>query len=183
MLCAEMLEDDLRAAPEIAALLRTLRCPAGGYRTLPGESDAQTNATAAAMAVFTMLEIHGDFLREDAGVFAGFSGRTADGRAPDGAGKRSPLDLYSAADAGGHGRDGGSPLTGHCPFIKRMAGSERGFRACAGDDAPDLEYTYYGIAALAVLRAQLAALASWSIHTGFPVICALLVHESAYLLQ
>ena len=37
-------------------------------------------------------------------------------------------------------------------FLRDAAHPRGGFLACAGDDSPDVEYTYYGTAVLALLR-------------------------------
>ena len=50
---------------------------------------------------------------------------------------------------------GGLPqidAAGVARFLRRMAHPGGGFLACDGDDAADVEYTYYGVGTLALLR-------------------------------
>lgn len=37
-------------------------------------------------------------------------------------------------------------------FVGSLASPAGGFRACLSDDEPDIEYTYYGIGTMALLR-------------------------------
>jgi geranylgeranyl transferase type-2 subunit beta len=158
-LCAHMLDDGYRSAAETAALLSSLRCPGGGYCNVSGISAMQTNATAAAMAVYRMLELPVDCLREDAATLARL--QRADGGWP--AHESAPAsDLLSTFTAlltlAGMGELSGVRLPAIAQFLKETAEPNGGFRAGAGDDTADVEYSYYGIATLALLRAQVEAL-------------------------
>ncbi len=42
-------------------------------------------------------------------------------------------------------------------FVRDLIAAEGGFLAALGDDEPDVEYTYYGVGAMAILAAEAAA--------------------------
>ena len=44
-------------------------------------------------------------------------------------------------------------IAGVANFVRGNAHPRGGFLACAGDDSPDVEYTYYGMGVVALLRA------------------------------
>lgn len=156
-LCAEMLELDLPAAAEAVAALHALRGPQGGYRESPASGQEQTNATAAAVAFLTMQEALSE---EAAGSAASFLGAM---QGPGGgfwAHPDAPLEdllstftglvaLVSLPDAKG------LDLMGVARFARDLAMPEGGFAATRGDLEADLEYTYYGVGTLALLRAIL----------------------------
>lgn len=132
-----------------AQSISQLRCPDGGFADTAGEQYGQTNPTAAATALIIMAGENAG--NETISFLAGM-------QSPDGG-----LRAHSGA-----GADMLSTFTGvmtllqanelkqlHLPSIARFtaacADPDGGFSACPGD-MPDIEYTYYGLAVLGLLR-------------------------------
>ncbi|MEI6518518.1 MAG: prenyltransferase/squalene oxidase repeat-containing protein [bacterium] len=126
-----------------------LKCADGGFADTAGEDIGQTNPTAAATALITMA---GGTIGDDTAKFLSNMQSPASG-----------LRAHELADA-----DLLSTFTGmmtliqsnnlnrlNLPAIARFtatcADPEGGFAACP-DDTPDVEYTYYGLAVLGLLR-------------------------------
>ena len=153
-LCFQMLGVDMPAIDDATDAIEALRRPDGGYVELAGQSASQTSATAAAVA---FLMMHDALLPEKATGTVQF------------------LTQMQGADGGlkphavCQGGDLLSTFTGLVTlfsleglsyidpsrvawFLQSTAQPGGGFLSCDGDDAPDVEYTYYGVGALAVLH-------------------------------
>lgn len=154
-LCAQMLELDLAAVADAVPAVSALQGPTGGYRESPGVGHEQTSATAAAVAFLTM---QGAFSDEAAAAAARFleamqgpgGGLRAHADAPmedllstfTGLVALVALPEAERVDLGGVAR-----------FTCDLALPGGGFAATRVDLEPDLEYTYYGVGTLALLRA------------------------------
>ena len=153
-LCFQMLGEALPAAPDAVRAIEALKRPDGGYAELDGQPASQTSATAAAVA---FLMMHDALPPQNAAEAARFLARMQSG---DGG-----LKPHAAAGAG----DLLSTFTGLASlaalervhwidtalaanFLRSSAHPRGGFLASAGDDAPDVEYTYYGTGVVALLR-------------------------------
>jgi prenyltransferase beta subunit len=124
-----------------------------GYLDTPGGSAPQTSATAAAAGVLLMAGERPDvapFLLHMQAKDGGFLAHPA---APH----SDLLSTYSAyltlvllgeEDAVDHGALG--------RFLRSTALAEGGFRSCPLDPEADVEYTFYGVAAIALLKARSA---------------------------
>ena len=151
-LCYEMLDEALPDAARAVAAIAQLRCADGGYGEAPGGS-GQTNATAAALALLIMQNARDDreeavqFLvrmqSEDGGIGAHPRAQASDLLSTF----TGCLTLYSvnALDR--------LDLPRLARFLRRLAHPEGGFHAGLLDTETDIEYTYYGIGTLALLRA------------------------------
>jgi geranylgeranyl transferase type-2 subunit beta len=153
-LCFQMLGEVLPAATGAVRAVEALKCPDGGYAELDGQAASQTSATAAAVAFLTMH----------------------DALTPDGAAAAVRFLVQMQSGDGGlkpHAAAGGGDLlstftglatlaaldgvraidtAGVAGFLRTSAHAQGGFLACAGDDSPDVEYTYYGVGIVALLR-------------------------------
>jgi geranylgeranyl transferase type-2 subunit beta len=151
-LCHELLG---RTAPPTADLVRPMQRANGGFSDLDDDAEtAQTNATAAAIAVLDMQDALDD---ETAEAAAGFliAAQTGDGgfRAHPTAPEPDLLSTFTAvlslswldrlrrADTAAVGR-----------FLQSLSTKKGGFRASKSDKELDVEYAYYGVATAALLR-------------------------------
>lgn len=154
-LCAEMLAVECPAVVAAQPVVLACQGPAGGFRESPEAEREQTNATAAALGY---LGLQGAL---DAAV-AQPAGRFLLARQGPGGGLRAhataPLeDLLSTFTGlvalmgvpGGECLD----LIGIARFVRSQALADGGFAAGPGDEDSDLEYAYYGVATLALVRA------------------------------
>jgi geranylgeranyl transferase type-2 subunit beta len=153
-LCFQMLEVDSPPVGPAIAAIEALKQPDGGFADLAGQTASQTSATAAAVAFLLMHDaIAPDAIAPIAQFLAGL--QSADGG----------LRPHAAVEAGDllstftglvtlWGLDGLEllDLAGVARFLRSTACPAGGFVACASDDTPDVEYTYYGIGAVALLR-------------------------------
>ncbi len=153
-LCCEMLGEPLPDAAGAVTAIAALHCPDGGFCQLAGEADGQTNATAAAIGVLTMqnaldarvVAAARDFLHRRQAADGGLQ---AHAHVPTG-------DLLSTFTGyltfTGLAGEAQFDLVALARFIGALADPAGGFRAVLGDDGTDIEYTYYGIGTLALLR-------------------------------
>jgi len=153
-LCFQMLGADMPMSEGAIVAIKTLKCPDGGYAELAGQTVSQTNATAAAVAFLIMNNAMPPETMASTGRFLAQM-QSADGG----------LKPHAAVDGGDLLSTftglmtlwglGGLPqidTAGVARFLRRMAHPNGGFLACDGDDSPDVEYTYYGVGTLALLR-------------------------------
>lgn len=158
-LCCELLDLALPAAGLAVAAIRNLRQADGGFVDTVDEAGGQTNATAAALA---FLRMHDALKDETAGHAIRFltrmQGRDGGLRAHARADESDLLSTFTGLltllglDAAG---EIDLPAIGR--FARDAALPGGGFGACPGDDEADIEYTYYGLGTLALLRAHLAS--------------------------
>lgn len=139
--------------------LATLQCADGGFCDVAGDMEGQTNATAAVLALLTLQ----DAVCEDqvlpalaflARMQDADGGLRAQPAAPMGDLLSTFTGLLSLMTLGGM-TDLDVPAIGR--FVRALALPDGGFRACLVDDAADVEYTYYGVGVLALLRAYVDA--------------------------
>jgi geranylgeranyl transferase type-2 subunit beta len=158
-LCCEMIGISFPHSEGSISALRGLKRADGGYLETSGQSISQTNATTAAVACLTML---GGLAEADGESAAGF---LAQMQSPDGGFLAQPTapegDLLSTFTSivalfGLNALDR-IDLPAVARFAGLLADRSGGFRASLSDDEPDIEYTYYGVGTLALLRAYLLA--------------------------
>lgn len=157
-LCYEMLDIALPDPAGALRTLNTLQCPDGGYGDLPGAMTGQTNATAAATAVLVMRDALDEPTAQTVTRFllrmqAADGGFLAHREAPcsDLLSTFTACMTLSAFDALAQ-----VDLSALARFIRQVAMHDGGFRAGILDEEADIEYTYYGIGTLALLRAHVA---------------------------
>ena len=150
----EMLGEPFPESAAAAGTIAALKRPDGGYTETPSGTAGQTNASAAAVAFLTMRGAITTPDRETVNFFCAM-------QAPDGGFRASveapESDLLSSFTAlvTLFALDGfkSIDLTAAVRWIGSLAGEEGGFRAALSDTEPDIEYTYYGLGALALVRA------------------------------
>ncbi len=153
-LCFQMLGGEMPAVEDAACALAALSRPDGGYAELPGQTASQTSATAAAVAFLLMHDaLPEENAAKTARFFAGV--QSADGGLKPHAAVRGG-DLLSTFTGlltlSGLGGLEPIDVAAVARFLRSTAHAAGGFLSCVGDESPDVEYTYYGVGALALLR-------------------------------
>lgn len=154
VLCYGLLDTPCADSAATVAALQSLRRAEGGYAALAGETASQTNATAAAAGALTVLEAT---YETDAVIRV-----LADQQAADGglrAHAASPIGDLLSTFTGlltlvGLGGAEALDLPALARFVKHCAHPAGGFTAGPHDTEADVEYTYYGLGCLALLRLQ-----------------------------
>lgn len=156
-LVSEMLGEPLPEPGKMAAALRSLRQPSGGFSDRPGEALAQANTTAAAVAALGMIG-EGDprevapaahFL---AGLQTPEGGFRAHQEAPEADLLSTFTSLTSLAGMGALRLVRLAPIG---RFVLSLHAPGNGFRASAPDPEFDIEYTFYGVGSLCLLQDHL----------------------------
>jgi geranylgeranyl transferase type-2 subunit beta len=156
-LCAEMLDFPLPGPEATVSAVSALQGSRGGFRESAGSGAEQTNATAAAVAFLTMREALSPAAAADAAQFLGAmqgpgGGLWTHAEAP----AEDLLSTFTGLVALAGLPDAEAfDLIGVARFVRDLARPEGGFAATRGDLEADLEYTYYGVGTLALLRAIL----------------------------
>jgi len=137
----------------LAASIRSLQMPDGGYSNEPAMAVSATPATAAAISVLHYLKQPVPkeairWLQERAGLQGGFT-------AIPWAGDQAVPDLLSTATAlhalslvGAPAEEG---TDRHLDYLDSLWSTQGGFRGHWGDEIVDCEYTYYGLLSLGCL--------------------------------
>ena len=154
--CLELAGVPLAEPERMIAMVRSRQRPDGGFVELAGLQYSGTNPTAAAIGLLRL----GDALDDDArlrsiaflaGMQNAEGGLRAHARIPMAdllstfAGLTALVDLtgLGAVDRGAVGR-----------YVRALEAPEGGFRGGICDDCRDVEYTFYGLGALALLAAS-----------------------------
>ncbi len=152
-LCRELAGLPVGHADEVVSMLRSRRRDDGGFVELPIMRRSGVNPTAAAVALLRMTDALDDPVRDGAAKFLR-NMQTAEG------GLRAhaviPVaDLLSTftglAALGDLGRSDGFDAAAARRFVESLALPGGGYLAATHDDRPDVEYTFYGIAASALV--------------------------------
>jgi geranylgeranyl transferase type-2 subunit beta len=154
-LCFQMLGVEMPAIDDAAGALAAMERPDGGYAELAGQDVSQTSATAAATAFLLMYDLMSE---EDAARPARFLAamQNADGGLKPHAavGTGDLLSTFTGLlTLWGLGRLESIDVAAVARFLRATAHSAGGFVSCPRDPSPDVEYTYYGVGTLALLRA------------------------------
>jgi len=154
-LCRELAGLPVQDAEGTARTLRARQQNDGGFVELPIMRRSGLNPTAAAVAVLRMLDALDEPLRDRAARFLGAmqtveGGLRAHAVIPTAdllstfTGLVALADLEKTDSIDGHAARG---------FVDSLALPNGGFLAATGDDRPDVEYTFYGIASTVLLGA------------------------------
>jgi geranylgeranyl transferase type-2 subunit beta len=154
-LCYQMLGVPFPDLDQTISTLNAMRCDDGGFAEQHGQDHSQTNATTAAVGFLVMHDAMPAKLRDGVVTFltamqqpgAGFLSHPA---APEPDLLSTFTALVTLAGLDGLGR---VDLSTAARFIRKMGMDEAGFRGTLSDVEADVEYTYYGVAAAALLRA------------------------------
>lgn len=154
-LLGERMSDRARVADAVRGRLR----PDGGFVDMPESADESgTNPTAAAIGILKALDDLDDRTAARAADFVLAMQREDGGFAAHAAAPMSDLmttftaivtlsdcDALRRARLGDAGR-----------YVQALAAPDGGFLAVPGDAEPDVEYSYYGVGAVALLAAEAA---------------------------
>lgn len=157
LLCYEIIGEELGDKADIALALRGLQCADGGFAELPGREMGQTNATAAAVATLLRCGV-ADLGGAPAGFLLGMQAADGGLMAHVGVGEGDLLSTFTGCltlfnfDALGR-----LDLPALGKFVRTLMLPGGGFRAALRDSEADIEYTYYGLGTIAILRAYLMA--------------------------
>ncbi len=153
-LCYDCLEQEMPDAANAVVAIKSLENAAGAFAELPGQPDPQTNATAAAVAFLGMQQA---VTNADLGPTAAFLCRMqlADGglKAHANAETSDLLSTFTGmltlAMTENLGR---LDVPSAARFVRSTAAPGGGFRSSPDDPEADIEYTFYGLGCLALLR-------------------------------
>jgi geranylgeranyl transferase type-2 subunit beta len=156
MLCFQMLGEEMPHGDAAILAIQSLAQADGGYAERAGASMSQTNATAAAVAFLAMQNAFPDekiapVKQYLAAMQASDGGLKAHAEVACGDLLSTFTGLVTLAAFDGLNT---IDMLGIAEFLRKMASPHGGFLACHGDDAPDVEYTYYGVGVFALLRAM-----------------------------
>ena len=156
-LCCEMLALGFPEPGAAAEAVLALRGEGGGFREVRGSGPEQTNATAAAVGFLNLTGALPEEVARGAARFLESMPSLAGGlRAHAAAPCADLLSTFTGLVAlVGLPEADRVDLGALARFAGELAQSEGGFAATKEDLESDLEYTYYGVATLALLRAIL----------------------------
>jgi geranylgeranyl transferase type-2 subunit beta len=154
LLCLQLIGRDVREPEQMVAFIRSQRCDDGGFREIRASKRAGTNPTAAAIGALRILGA------PDTEMSAGTIDFLAEMQTEEGglrANTRIPIaDLLSTFTGLLTLTDLGGTAEVDMTAIRRYATSlqcdEGGFRGAEWDLAHDVEYTFYGLGTLALVR-------------------------------
>lgn len=154
----ELIERPLPHAERVLAFIQSRRREDGGYVEIGPMKRSGTNPTAAAVAVTRMLATENP-PTDPANTYGGVIDFLASMRSPEGglrANGRAPLadllstftGLWTLAELGGLDRVDRPAALAYAKSLEQPPG---GFRGGSWDQGTDVEYTFYGLGALALL--------------------------------
>ncbi len=155
-LCHEMVGLPTANADQIAALVRSRQQEDGGFVELPVMRRSGLNPTAAAVALLRMFDALDSPLRELADSYlCGMQGPEGGLRAHSAVPTADLLSTLTGLVAlGDLGAAEHLETAAVRRFVDSLAVPGGGYLAATLDDRPDAEYTFYGIAASALLAAS-----------------------------
>lgn len=153
-LCHDCLEQEMPDAAAAVAAIRRLETSHGAFAELPGQMEAQTNATAAAVAFLGMQQA---VTNADLGPTADFlcrmqladSGLKAHATAEASDLLSTFTGMLTLAMSENLGR---LDVSAAARFVRSTAATDGGFRASPADSEADIEYAFYGLGCMALLR-------------------------------
>lgn len=153
MLCFELLEQELPDGESIRRFILSQKADDGGFREIRVSKRAGTNPTAAAIGALTMLGEIDEELREETIDFlcdmqTDEGGLRANDRIPIADVLSSFTGMVTLSDLHALQELQIAALKDFCHSLQLESG---GFHAAAWDQSHDVEYTFYGIGACALL--------------------------------
>jgi len=157
-LCCDILGTEMPGHWEAAAEVSAMQCPDGGFSEVSGATTGQTNSTSAAIAFLTMSDaLQGQAAQAAVSFLAamqtGGGGFLAHAAAPEPDLLSTFTALTALSDLAALDR---ADLAAAGRFVRSLAEPAGGFRSCDSDPDADIEYTYYGVAVVALLRDYVA---------------------------
>ena len=162
-LCLQMLATDMPQAHNVIACIQALECDDGGYVESIDSigQGSQTSATAAAVALQLMYDAMPPARIAPCARFLASMQGADGGLRPHAVVEASDLlsTFTGLITLSSLGELQQIDLARVAEFLRASAHSDGGFLACPDDDTPDVEYTYYGVATLALLRTATKSMA------------------------
>ena len=153
-LCCQMLGQPLPDLDQAVSLVNAMRCDDGGFAEQLAREHGQTNATSAATGFLVMHGAMSPELRNDAAAFLAAMQPGAGFLAHPAAPEPDLLSTFTALVAlAGLDELARVDLPTAARFVRKMGTDDGGFRSTLSDVEADVEYTYYGAAGAALLRA------------------------------
>jgi geranylgeranyl transferase type-2 subunit beta len=154
LLCLQLIDRELPEPDRAVEFLRSQQAPDGGFLEIRAQKRAGTNPTAAAIASLRLLGKLEDDTRLDTIDFlldlqTDEGGLRANTRIPIADLLSSFTGLLTLQDLGGADQIDTQALV---RFVKSLEIDSGGFHGAAWDPAHDVEYTFYGLGCLALLR-------------------------------
>ena len=155
LLCLQLLEQPLPEPQKLAQFIRSQQHEQGGFLEIRAGKRAGTNPTAAAIGVLRILDELDEPTREDTVDFLlemqnDDGGIRANTRIPFSDVLSSFTALLTLADLNGLDE---LDREAAARYLRRMESEEGGFYGVELDDQRDVEYTFYGLGARALLTA------------------------------
>lgn len=154
-LCRESVGLSAWSAGEVAPMLRARQQEDGGFVELSVMRRGGVNPTAAAVALLRMMDALDEPLRERAGRYLSSMQSPEGGlRAHSVVPTADLLSTFTGLVAlGDLGKSNHLDAAAALRFVESLVHPGGGYLAATHDDRPDVEYTFYGIAASALLTA------------------------------
>ena len=154
LLCLQLLDMPLPDSERLRDFVYSQRCDEGGFREIRASKRAGTNPTAAAIAALRILDAVSDEIREETIDFlvemqTDEGGLRANTRIPIAdllssfTGSLTLLDLDALEEI---------DVPAALRYAESLQRDSGGFQGAVWDPAYDVEYTFYGIGCLALLR-------------------------------
>ncbi len=155
-LCRELIEQPLPEPEKAVAFVLSQSAEEGGFREIRASKRAGTNPTAAAIGLLRICEALTDETREDTLDFlvemqTDEGGLRANTRIPFADVLSTFTGLLTLQDLRGENEISLSAVERYVQSMEQPTG---GFHAAALDEATDVEYTFYGLGAMGLLKAK-----------------------------
>lgn len=155
LLCLQLIGQPCVEPERAVAFARSQSDALGGFREIRVSKRAGTNPTAAAIGILQMLNALDEKTRDTTAQFLATmqsgGGFLAHSRIPMADTLSTFTGLSTLADLGELER---IDATAALRFVHSLEQPSGGFRAAFWDEVPDVEYTFYGLGALALLKAE-----------------------------
>ena len=155
-LCLQLIEQPVPESDKLIAFIMSQQADEGGFHEIRASKRAGTNPTAAAIGVLRINDALTDDIREDTLDFlvemqTDEGGLRANTRIPFADLLSSFTGLLTLQDLGGADEINTAALERYALSMEQPSG---GFHGAALDEATDVEYTFYGIGVLGLLKGQ-----------------------------
>ena len=153
VLCQQLIEQPTPESGRLVQFVRARRREDGGFVEMNVMKRSGTNPTAAALGLLRIFDVIDDEIGTSAADFlCGMQTDEGGLRQLANSHRRSAEHVYRAADAGRSGRGWTTPICRlRGSYVDSLQLSDGGFHGAAWDAGRDVEYTFYGLGATALL--------------------------------
>jgi geranylgeranyl transferase type-2 subunit beta len=154
LVCQQLLEAPTPDPARIVSFLESQQCEGGGFREIRASKRAGTNPTAAAIGSLKILNSLREEVRRETSHFlvnmqADDGGLRANTRIPQADLLSTFTGLLTLEDLASLDH---LEMSSVARYVQVLESAEGGFVGAVWDTTPDVEYTFYGVASLAVLQ-------------------------------